>query len=84
MGRYWWVTWIKVGVIVLLISVVLLFGYFKVKDVLSDYLADSGEDASFLEKLDIEELVFDFGNYFAEDVMEGAEEDRNAITAPLS
>ncbi len=84
MGRYWWVTWIKVGVILLLIGIVLLFGYFKVKDVLSNYLTDSSEDASFLEKLDYEELVFDFGNYFAEDVIEGAEEERNSITAPLS
>ena len=84
MGRYWWVTWIKVGVILLLIGIVLLFGYFKVKDVLSNYLTDSSEDASLLEKLDYEELVFDFGNYFAEDVIEGAEEERNSITAPLS
>ena len=84
MGRYWWITWIKVGIALLFAAVLFLIVRHEVNKRLSVYSVDATEGAKFYEKYDYEDIIFDFANYYAQQVMEESDAERNAITEHLS
>ena len=84
MGRYWWITWIKVGIALLFAAVLFLVVRHEVNKRLSVYSVDAPEDAKFYEKYDSEDIIFEFANYYAQQVMEESDAERNAITEHLS
>ena len=48
MGKYWWVTWIKVLALTAVFAVVIVLGYRQVKKSVADYLVDAPADAKLL------------------------------------
>lgn len=40
MERFWWLTWVKVGVLALALTLVVSFGYHKLRDMFEPYLID--------------------------------------------
>ena len=80
MGKYWWVTWIKVLALTAVFAVVIVLGYRQVKKSVADYLVDAPADA----KLNLEDMVFDYAGEFVDRMMEESEQIRNAITEPLA
>ena len=61
MGKYWWVTWIKVLALTAVFAVVIVLGYQQVKKSVADYLVDAPADAKLTDKLNLEDMVFDYG-----------------------
>ena len=85
MGRYWWITWIKVGVALVFAGVLILVAHFEVNKRLSKYAIEAPPaNAKFYEKLDIENLVFDFANTYAQTAMEESDAERTQITDHIS
>lgn len=85
MGRYWWITWIKVGVALVFAGVLILVARFEVNKRLSKYAIEAPPaNAKFYEKLDIENLVFDFANTYAQTAMEESDAERTQITDHIS
>ncbi len=85
MGRYWWITWIKVGVALVFAGVLILVARFEVNKWLSKYAVEAPPaNAKFYEKLDIENLVFDFANTYAQTAMEESDAERTQITDHIS
>lgn len=60
MGKYWWVTWIKVLALTAVFAVVIVLGYRQVKKSVADYLVDAPADAKLTDKLNLEDMVFDY------------------------
>ena len=54
MGKYWWVTWIKVLALTAVFAVVIVLGYQQVKKSVADYLVDAPADAKLTDKLNLE------------------------------
>ena len=75
MGKYWWVTWIKVLALTAVFAVVIVLGYQQV---------DAPADAKLTDKLNLEDMVFDYAGEFVDRMMEESEQIRNAITEPLA
>ena len=71
MGKYWWVTWIKVLALTAVFAVVIVLGYRQA-------------DAKLTDKLNLEDMVFDYAGEFVDRMMEESEQIRNAITEPLA
>ena len=84
MGKYWWVTWIKVLALTAVFAVVIVLGYRQVKKSVADYLVDAPADAKLTDKLNLEDMVFDYAGEFVDRMMEESEQIRNAITEPLA
>lgn len=85
MGRYWWITWIKVGIALVFAGVLILVARFEVNKRLSKYAIEAPPaNAKFYEKLDIENLVFDFANTYAQTAMEESDAERTQITDHIS
>ena len=84
MGKYWWVTWIKVLALTAVFAVVIVLGYQQVKKSVADYLVDAPADAKLTDKLKLEDMVFDYAGEFVDRMMEESEQIRNAITEPLA
>ena len=84
MGKYWWVTWIKVLALTAVFAVVIVLGYQQVKKSVADYLVDAPADAKLTDKLNLEDMVFDYAGEFVDRMMEESEQIRNAITEPLA
>ena len=85
MGRYWWITWIKVGIALVFAGALILVARFEVNKRLSKYAIEApAENAKFYEKLDIENLVFDFANTYAQTAMEESDAERTQITDHIS
>ena len=85
MGRYWWITWIKVGVALVFAGVLFLVARFEVNKRLSKYAIEAPPaNAKFYEKLDLENLVFDFANTYAQTAMEESDAERTQITDHIS
>lgn len=85
MGRYWWITWIKVGVALVFAGVLILVARHEVNKRLSKYAIEApAENAKFYEKLDLENLVFDFANSYAQQAMEESDAERNVIRDHIS
>ena len=80
MGKYWWVTWIKVLALTAVFAVVIVLGYRQVKKSVADYLVDAPADAKLTDKLNLEDMVFDYAGEFVDRMMEESEQIRNAIT----
>ena len=49
MGKYWWVTWIKVLALTAVFAVVIVLGYRQVKKSVADYLVDAPADAKLTD-----------------------------------
>ena len=64
MGKYWWVTWIKVLALTAVFAVVIVLGYRQVKKSVADYLVDAPADAKLTDKLNLEDMVFDYAGEF--------------------
>ena len=84
MGKYWWVTWIKVLAVTSVFAVVIVVGYRQVKKSVADYLVDAPAYAKLTDKLNLEDMVFDYAGEFVDRMMEESEQIRNAITEPLA
>lgn len=50
----------------------------------ADYLVDAPADAKLTDKLNLEDMVFDYAGEFVDRMMEESEQIRNAITEPLA
>lgn len=84
MGRYWWLTWVKVAAVLLVFAVLIGIGYYQLKRAFSDYLIEAPEGTPIYRKIDYENLVFDMANDYVEKMVEESEQERNAITETLS
>ena len=84
MGRYWWITWIKVGVALIFAGVLFLVARHEVNQWLSRYSIEAPADAKIYERYNHEDLIFDFADAYAIDVMEESDAERNGITDHLS
>ncbi len=84
MGRYWWITWIKVGVALIFAGVLFLVARHEVNQWLSHYSIEAPADAKIYERYNYEDLIFDFADAYAIDVMEESDAERNGITDHLS
>ena len=80
MGKYWWVTWIKVLALTAVFAVVIVLGYRQVKKSVADYLVDAPADAKLTDKLNLEDMVFDYAGEFVDRMME--EPSRSAMPSP--
>lgn len=81
MGRYWWITWIKVGIALVFAGVLILVARSEINKRFGKYSVDPpAENAKFYEKIDLENLIFDFANTYAQDVMEEFDAERTQIT----
>ena len=78
------VKYFKTLFIVLFAAVLFLIVRHEVNKRLSVYSVDAPEGAKFYEKYNYEDIVFDFANYYAQQVMEESDAERNAITEHLS
>ena len=56
----------------------------QVKKSVADYLVDAPADAKLTDKLNLEDMVFDYAGEFVDRMMEESEQIRNAITEPLA
>lgn len=83
MGRYWWLTWLKVIALLIVFAVLFTLGYRKMEKALSGYLIDAPEDAKFYERIDLEQLVFDYASDFVDRMEQESEESRTAISESL-
>ena len=54
------------------------------KKSVADYLVDAPADAKLTDKLNLEDMVFDYAGEFVDRMMEESEQIRNAITEPLA
>lgn len=84
MGRYWWITWIKVGVALTFAGVLFLFARHEVNQWLSSYSIEAPADAKIYERYNYEDLIFDIADAYATEVMEESDAERNNITDHLS
>ncbi len=84
MGKNWWLTWTKVGVILLVLAVIYGILHIRMKKTLSVYLTDAPENAKIYEKYDYQKLIFDIANEYALTIIEESDAERNAVTTRLS
>lgn len=85
MGRYWWITWIKVGIALLFAGVLILVARSEINKRFGQYSVDPpAENAKFYEKIDLENLIFDFANAYAQDVIAESDAERTQITDHIS
>ena len=73
------------GVALVFAGVLILVARFEVNKWLSKYAIEApAANAKFYEKLDIENLVFDFANTYAQTAMEESDAERTQITDHIS
>ena len=82
MGKYCWVTWIKVLALTAVFAVVIVLGYRQVKKSVADYLVDAPADAKLTDKLNLEDMVFDYAGEFVDRMILQNDPHRGRNSAP--